>query len=243
MAAFSSRGRRFLGGQHAIHAKSHAEFLLERFDVDVARPFFERIGNHGVHEANHRRFAGHVAQVLEIGQRLLVSAVPGQHLALAVGVMLVHRVDDFLLGRQRRLNLQTGKRSDRGRGFEVHRVGHGDRQHGAVQRHRKRARLTQETVRQPFDLRRRGRRPVNRHQRHVQLFAQRRQHVALRHQPHIHQDFAQLVAALTLQFERALQVLGFDLPALDQHLAQPLEAQHAHGGRCTGLRCEVLGRH
>ena len=80
-------------------------------------------------------------------------------------------------------------------------------------------------MREPFDFRRGGRRPVHRHQRHAQLIGERRQHVALRDEPHIDQNLAELVAALRLQFERALQVFGLDLLPLDQDLAQALVAR------------------
>ena len=66
--------RRLLVEQHAVHAEADAELLLERLDVDVAGALLERVGDHGVHQADDRRLAGHVAQVLEIGGGLLVLA-------------------------------------------------------------------------------------------------------------------------------------------------------------------------
>ena len=63
-------------------------------------------------------------------------------------------------------------------------------------------------------------RALNRRQRHVELFGERGQHVALGHETHVHQDLADLVAALLLQLQGALQILGFDQAPRDQHLAQ-----------------------
>ena len=74
-----------------------------------------------------------------------------------------------------------------------------------------------------FDFGRGGRRAVDGHQRHAQLFGERGQHVALGDEAHVDQDLAQLVAALALQFERAVEILRFDQLALDQDFAQ------AHG--------------
>ena len=52
--------------QDAVDAEADAEFLFERLDVDVAGALLDGGGDHGVDEANDRRFAGHVAQVFEI---------------------------------------------------------------------------------------------------------------------------------------------------------------------------------
>ena len=60
--------RRLLVEQHAIHAEADAELFLERLDVDVAGALLDGVGDHGVHQADDRRFAGHVAQVFEIGR-------------------------------------------------------------------------------------------------------------------------------------------------------------------------------
>ena len=102
-------------------------------------------------------------------------------------------------------------------------------------RHREGAALAQEAVRKSFDLRRHGRRAIHCDQRYAGLVAERREHVALRDQAHIDQDFAQLIAALLLQLERALQVFRIDLAALDQNLAQAHEP-HAAGGILDSVR-------
>ena len=44
--------------------------------------------------------------------------------------------------------------------------------------------------------------------------------VALRDQAHVDQDLAELVAALVLEFEGAVEVFGVDLAALDENLAE-----------------------
>ena len=93
--------RRFLVEEHAIHAEADAEFLLERLDVDVAGALLDGVGDHGVDQADDRRFAGHVAQVFEIGVGLAVVAIGAQRFALGFAVVLVDGVEDFLLGGQR----------------------------------------------------------------------------------------------------------------------------------------------
>src|SRR5581483_7375563 len=58
-------------------------------------------------------------------------------------------------------------------------------------------------------------------QRYLQLFRQRRKHIAHRDKAHINQRFADLIAALFLQLERPLQVFLRDQLALDEDFAQP----------------------
>ena len=62
---------------------------------------------------------------------------------------------------------------------------------------------------------------LDRHQRNLQLLRERRQHVAHGDEAHVDQNLAELVAALALQFERAVEILLGDQLALDQDLAQP----------------------
>ena len=217
--------RRFLVEQHPIHPEAHAEFLLERLDVNVARALFEGIRDHGVHQADDRRFAGHIAQVFQVGHGLLVFALAQQRVPFAFSVVLLDGVQDFLLRGQHRLDLQPGEGAHGRDGFEIQRVGHGDGQGGIGQRHREGPALPQEAVRKAVDLGRRRRRVVQRDHRHAELIGKRRQHVALGDEAHIDQNLAQLVAALFLDLQGALQVFGLDLLAIHQDFAQ------AHGAR------------
>src|SRR5207248_1700810 len=41
--------------QDAIHAEPDAEFLVERLDMNVAGALLDRLGNHGVHQADDWR--------------------------------------------------------------------------------------------------------------------------------------------------------------------------------------------
>ena len=58
--------RHVLVEEDAVDAEADAEFLLEGLDVDVAGALFDGGGDHGVDQADDRRFAGHVAQMLEV---------------------------------------------------------------------------------------------------------------------------------------------------------------------------------
>ncbi len=108
------------------------------------------------------------------------------------------------------------------------------------------AALAQEAVRQAFDFGRGGRSAIERDQRDTELIGERGEHVALGDEAHIDQDLAELIAALLLQFERALEILRLDLAALDQDLAEPQvprsERRCVGGiGRGIGLRGEGGG--
>ena len=69
------------------------------------------------------------------------------------------------------------------------------------------------------------------------MIAKRGQHVALRDHAHVDQDLAELIAALLLEFQGAIEIFGLDLAALDQHLAEPQITRTEHfPGFGIGLR-------
>ena len=76
------------------------------------------------------------------------------------------------------------------------------------------AALPQEAMRQAFDFRSGRRSAIHGDQRDVELIAERGEHIAVRHGAHVDQDLAQLIAALQLEFQGALDILGLDLAAL-----------------------------
>ncbi len=114
-----------------------------------------------------------------------------------------------------------------------------------VQRHGKTAELAQKLRRKSFGLGRNGGRPFDHQQRNLQLFRQRDQHIARRDEAEVDQDLAQFIAALALQFERAIQVFTGDQVLLDQDFAKPHAALVLHGLN-GGFECRAalaLGIH
>ena len=152
--------------------------------MNVAGPLFDGIPDHGVYQPDHRSLAGHIAQVFQVGRRLLVAAFR-QGLLLGLAVVLLDRVQDFLFRGQSRTDLEPGERAHRRHRFEVQRIGHRDRQPGILQLNGKRAALAKKSMRKPVDFRRRRRRVLH----------------------------------------RPLQILGLNLPTLDQDLTQPHPAR------------------
>ena len=99
--------RRVLIEQHAIHAEADAEFLLERLDVNVAGALLDGLRDHGVHQPDDRRFAGHVAQVFQIFRSLAdPSPMRQRSRARRFAVIAVDGVQNFLLGGQRGADLR-----------------------------------------------------------------------------------------------------------------------------------------
>ena len=225
--------RRFLVEEHAIHAEAHAEFLLERLDVNIAGALLDGLGDHGVDQADDGSLARHVAQVFEIGAGLLVVAL-GVGALFGFAVIPVDGVEDFLLGGERGADLQAAEGAHGGDGLEIQRIGHRDGEDVVRQRDGNGAALAEEAMRQAFDFGSGGRRAIHGDQGDVELIAERGEHVAVGDGAHVHQDLAELIAALQLEFEGALDILGLDLAAFQQDLAEPQVAR-AEGGRGCGI--------
>ncbi len=206
--------------EHAIHAIADAKFFFKRLQMDVARPLFNRRRDDRVHQADDRRLARHVAQVLEVFRQLA-----GLEFEIGFGargrfaVVFVDRVHDLLLGREHGVDFETRAMAHRGDGLHVQRIGHRERDGVIVAAHRQAAELAQEARRERFGFRRNHGRGVDRNQPNLQLFRERRQNVAHGDEAHVDQRLADFVAALLLQFERPLQIFGGDELPLDQDLA------------------------
>ena len=215
--------RRALTRQHAIDAVADAKLFFERLDVDVAGALLDRLPDHGVHQPDHGRFTGHVAEVFEI----LRFAHGRRELGFVLGrlaVVAVDGVEDFLLQGDPGQHRQTSGRLDRVASLEIQRIGHGERDRVIVQRDGKAAELTQKSGRERFELGRDRGRAFERQHRNLQLFGQRRQHIAHGDEAQIHHDLAELLAAaLFLNIERAGEIVRSNELPLDEDLAQ------AHG--------------
>ncbi len=103
--------RRVLIEEHAIHAEADAEFLFERLDVDVAGALFDGLRDHGVHQADDRRFARHVAQVFEVFVRPRPPAWPFRFRSFRFAVVAVDGVENFLLAGERGQHFEPGARA------------------------------------------------------------------------------------------------------------------------------------
>ena len=104
-------------------------------------------------------------------------------------------------------NRQAGAGGHRRARLEIQRIGHRQRDRVIVQRDRQAAELAQKFRGERFGFGRNRGRTVDREQRNLQLLGQRGEHVAHGDEAQIDQDLAELVAALALQFQRAVEIL------------------------------------
>ena len=156
----------------------------------------------------------------------------------ALAVIAVDGVEDFLLGGERGPDLQAAEGAHGGDGLEIQRIGHRDGEDVVRQRDGKGAALAQEAMRQAFDFGRGGRRAIHGDQRDAELIAERGEHIAVGDGAHVDQDFAELIAALLLEFQRALDIFGLDLAAFQQDLAEAHDCAGRARPRC-GIGCGV----
>ena len=228
--------------QHAVDPVADREPVLERLDVDVRRPRVERVGDDERDQPDHRRLGGEVLQLLDVG-------VEGELVALldvaddladrrAPGAVeaLERRVE---LGRNRdqRLHVAAGHHPERADRVAVGRIGHRERELARVLLQRQRARLAQESRRDAlFEDRELGV-AGDVDQRQAQLRRERLGDVALRAQPERDEQRAELLAALLLQPQRALDAGGVELSAGNQDLAEAHGSEVSHAVRLQQKLC------
>ena len=113
--------------EHAVDAEAHRQLAVLGFEVDVRGALVDRLGHEGVHELDHRRVLGDLAQVDD----LLVLLLDLLHRV----VELVDPGDqgrDRLAGGHGRAHAVAGQHRDVVHGEHVGRVGHGHDQRRLV---------------------------------------------------------------------------------------------------------------
>ena len=115
------------------------------------------------------------------------------------------------------------------------RIAHGQGDGVVLEGHRKAAELAQEAGREQLGFGRDRGRTVNGNEGHPELVRQRGQHVAHGDEAEVHQGLPQLVAAVLLQFQRAVEVLLGDQLPLHEDLAETLPGREQDGGRFRQL--------
>ncbi|MNV32644.1 hypothetical protein D3C71_1239860 [compost metagenome] len=91
-------GRALAFDQHPVHAVAHLQAVLEGFDVDVRGTQLEGTLDDQVDQADHRRFGGQVAQMLDVidGRALAVGGLhDGAHRTAALPVPAFDQVIDL----------------------------------------------------------------------------------------------------------------------------------------------------
>ena len=233
--------------QHAVDPVADDEPVLERLDVDVRRPRFERVGDDERDEPDDRRLGREVLQLLDVRvERELVALLDvaddlADRGAPGAVEALERRVE---LGRNRdqRPDLATRHHPERADRVRVGRIGHRQRELALVLLHGQRARLAQEPRRDALLEDREFRVAGRVDERQPELRGERFGDVALRAKAERHQQRAELVAALLLHAQRALDARGVELAALDQDFAQAHLFGYVHAVRRTGIRSSMIPR-
>ena len=178
--------------------------------------------DHGVDQADDRRFAGHVAQMLQV---LFVRSdgFAFGFTARAIGEVFVDAVNNFLLARQHRLHFQASDGFKRLNGFHIQWIGHCDAQRRVRHADWQRAKLAQKSRGQAFRFRNHQRRSVDGHQWNLQLVTQFDEQIFRTEKAEVEKNLPDLFATLFLDFESPVQLflrdeLPRDEPFTDSHL-------------------------
>ncbi len=237
---FAGRGLLLL--EDAVDAEADLDFFLEGFDVDVAGALLDGLGDHGVDEADDGGLAGHVAELLEFGGRFRVLAGERGGLAFLFAVVALKRVCDFGFGGDFGADTEPRGGAHGGEGFEVERIGHRQHQRSFVHAQGEDAGLAEEARRELFGFGGDQRGPVEPGDGQFELFGQRLRDVALRGEAEVHENAAELLAALALEFERALEVFGVQEALAGEDLAQPHRITLPGRARSAPERCAAGDR-
>ena len=100
--------------------------------------------------------------------------------------------------------------------------------------------LAHEARRDAVDFGGDGRRAFEDNERDFELLGEDGEHIAIGDRAHVDQDFAELVAALALEFEGAVEVFLLDHVAVEQHAS---DGDAADGGVGTRGSDDCLRRH
>jgi hypothetical protein len=234
-------GRHHLAGvQHAVDAVAHVQAVVEGLQVDVRGPQLDHAADDGVDQADHRRLAGQVAQVLdEVAGVARLARAGLQRLRFGLVLLAPQRLVDVRGQRHAGAHLQAGAQvqglDDEGVLWRAH--GH----HQVVPVHPQGQHVVglEEFGLQAVDFGQDVGKPVTRHERQPQVLGQGLRGVQLGHQAQADQHGVQRAAHFALRRQRALQVAGGQLARRHQPLTVvgPLESRgrdkrrHARGDR------------
>src|SRR5690606_5933697 len=224
--------------QNAVHAEAYAELFLERLDVNIGRAHLERAGDKHVDEADDRRFAGHVAEMFDLGR---VGFVGAELVAVLVfgffAVETVDSVEDLRLGAERGDDVTAGETPDYGDSLEIERIGHGYPQTIVFSSDRQEAELAHEARGEPLDGDGNLGEAVRAEELDVELFGESGEDVARSNEAEVDQNASDAIVAFLLELKRLLEIVGIEQPLGDQHLAET-----AGPGAVGGLsRCDDSG--
>ena len=201
--------RAFALDQHAVDAIAHLQPVLERFDVDVGRAQLDRALDHQVHQPDHRRFRGQVAQVLDVVQ-IAALAFGGfddrAHRAAALAVPALDQVVDLRAQSDQRTYVALHRQAHCVDDVGVLRIGHQHLDRGVAFGHRADVELLHELGGEQHAFGRQLGHVLDADQRQTEHLGDGLGVVALGHQAQPRQQGQQAAAGLFLQAARATEI-------------------------------------
>ena len=193
------------------------EPVLEGLDVDVGRAGFERVGDDERDQPDHRRLGGEVLQLLDVGVERELVALLDVADDLADGgapgaVEALQRRVELGRDRDQRLDLAAGHHPEGADRVGIGGIGHRERELVLVLLHRQRVRFAQEARGDALFHDREFRVAGGVDQLQAQLRRERLGDVALRAEGERDEQRAELLAALLLHAQRALEPAASSLP-------------------------------
>ena len=229
--------------EDAVDPVADLEFVLEGLDVDVGGAALDGPVDHHVDEADDRRLAREVAQVVNV--LLVLGEVFDEPLGVAaaratldsLAVAGVERLGDILLLGEQRFDAQPGRDLEPLHRVAVARIGHRDLHHAVGGRNRQHLGVAQELDVQPGNLHRVVREFLAAGERHAEHLAVDRQEVVLGNETQVEEQALDALAALALEFADLAQILQAHPAPVDENLLEGLRCW-----RCLRLHRRFPGR-
>ncbi|CEE79469.1 conserved hypothetical protein [Xanthomonas citri pv. citri] len=222
----SELGRRaFAFHQHAVHAVTHLEAAFERFDMDVGGAQFHRVLDHQVHQPDHRRFGGQIAQRFDVVATVGIAIGgfdDGAHRTAALAVPALDQVIDFRTQAHLQQQRAAGGKTHCIDGVIVVRIGDPQLQPAIALADRTQMKLFEKTQRQPLHFGQHFRRRIAElacvHQRQAKDVGAGFCMIAFGHQTQTAEQGEQPHAGFGLQLARAQQIGVFQTTAFKQRI-------------------------
>src|SRR5581483_5682992 len=214
--------------QDPVDAVADLELVLERLDVDVRRALLDRAVDEQVHEADDRRLAREVAEVvdvlfvvgevLDVGLRRLRAAVSVRR--RAVPVRRLEPLEHVALAREARIDLEPRRDLERLDRVVVRRIGHRDGERSVRLRERDHLRVLQILDVEAPERDRVRRKVASRDGLHPEVLREERQQVLLGDEAEVQEEPLEPLAPLLLEPLDLAQVILADAALLEQELLE-----------------------
>jgi hypothetical protein len=214
------RRHHLAGVQHAVDAVAHVQAVVEGLQVDVGGAQLDHAPDQAVDQADHRRLAGQVAQVLdEVARALLVQRPVVAGFGRGLLLLALQRLADVGGQAHGGAHRQAGGQVQGLEHEGVLRRAHDHVEPAVLGAQRQHVVGLEELGQQAGQLGRHLGKRLGGHEGQAQVLGQRVGGVGLRHQAQADQHAVQRAAHLVLRSQRPLQVARRELAGAHQQLA------------------------